>query len=131
MKIFLETAPIEAVNSAMSWSSPRVVRGAHAATRRAGQGDEAARACASTCPPLCAEALWPMPAWVWRDVRSVFILFYSSTGSALMHPWLGRPYPCPPGCSSNCEGRAGVSCAMHTSTINGRPRGKRKMSLHC
>ena len=25
-----------------------------------------------TCPPLCAGALWPMPAWVWRDVRSVF-----------------------------------------------------------
>ena len=24
-----------------------------------------------TCPPLCAGALWPMPAWVWRDVRSV------------------------------------------------------------
>ena len=22
-----------------------------------------------TCPPLCAGALWPMPAWVWRDVR--------------------------------------------------------------
>ena len=25
-----------------------------------------------TCPPLCAGALWPMPAWVWRDVRSGF-----------------------------------------------------------
>ena len=22
-----------------------------------------------TCPLLCAGALWPMPAWVWRDVR--------------------------------------------------------------
>ena len=22
--------------------------------------------------PLCAGALWPMPAWVWRNVRSVF-----------------------------------------------------------
>ena len=22
-----------------------------------------------TCPPLCAGAPWPMPAWVWRDVR--------------------------------------------------------------
>ena len=22
-----------------------------------------------TCPPLCAGELWPMPAWVWRDVR--------------------------------------------------------------
>ena len=28
-----------------------------------------------TCPPLCAGALWPMPAWVWRDVRSVFDFF--------------------------------------------------------
>ena len=27
------------------------------------------------CPPLCAGALWPMPAWVWRDVRSVYFLF--------------------------------------------------------
>ena len=25
-----------------------------------------------TCPPLCAGALWPMPAWVWRDVRYMF-----------------------------------------------------------
>ena len=25
-----------------------------------------------TCPPLCAGALWPIPAWVWRDVRYVF-----------------------------------------------------------
>ena len=25
-----------------------------------------------TCPPLCAGALWPMPAWAWRDVRSIF-----------------------------------------------------------
>ena len=29
----------------------------------------------SPCPPLCAGALWPMPAWVWRDVRSVFFFF--------------------------------------------------------
>ena len=28
-----------------------------------------------TRPPLCAGALLPMPAWVWRDVRSVFFLF--------------------------------------------------------
>ena len=27
-----------------------------------------------TCPPLCAGALWPMPAWVWRDVH-FFIIF--------------------------------------------------------
>ena len=27
-----------------------------------------------TCPPLCAGALWPMPAWVWRDIRSLFLL---------------------------------------------------------
>ena len=25
------------------------------------------------CPPLFAGALWPMPAWVWRDVRFFFI----------------------------------------------------------
>ena len=29
-----------------------------------------------TCPPLCAGALWPMPAWVWRDVRSVFLIYF-------------------------------------------------------
>ena len=28
------------------------------------------------CPPLCAGALWPMPAWVWRDVRSDFFIFF-------------------------------------------------------
>ena len=28
-----------------------------------------------SAPPLCAGALWPMPAWVWRDVRSVFLYF--------------------------------------------------------
>ena len=28
-----------------------------------------------TCAPLCAGALWPMTAWVWRDVRSVFFFF--------------------------------------------------------
>ena len=29
-----------------------------------------------TCPPLCAGVLWPMPAWVWRDVRSGFFFFF-------------------------------------------------------
>ena len=29
-----------------------------------------------TCPSLCGGALWPMPAWVWCDVRSV-VLFFS------------------------------------------------------
>ena len=28
-----------------------------------------------TCPPLCPGALWPMPAWVWRDVRCGFSFF--------------------------------------------------------
>ena len=23
-----------------------------------------------TCPPLRATALWPMPAWVWRDIQT-------------------------------------------------------------
>ena len=27
-----------------------------------------------TCPPLCAGALGPMPAWVWRDAR--FLSFF-------------------------------------------------------
>ena len=27
------------------------------------------------CPPLCVGALWPMPAWVCHDVRSVFFSF--------------------------------------------------------
>ena len=27
-------------------------------------------------PPLCAGVLWPMPAWVWRDVRSVFLIMF-------------------------------------------------------
>ena len=28
------------------------------------------------CPPLCAGVLGLMPAWVCRDVRSVFLLFF-------------------------------------------------------
>ena len=28
-----------------------------------------------TCLPLCAGALWQMPGWVWRDVRSLFLFF--------------------------------------------------------
>ena len=28
-----------------------------------------------TFPPLCAGALWPMHAWVWRDVRIFFCFF--------------------------------------------------------
>ena len=31
-----------------------------------------------TCPPLCAGALWPMPTWVWRNVRSVFLLLHET-----------------------------------------------------
>ena len=26
-----------------------------------------------TCPPLCAGALWPIPTWVWRDVRLIYL----------------------------------------------------------
>ena len=29
-----------------------------------------------TCPPLCAGVLRPMPACVWRDVRSVLCVFF-------------------------------------------------------
>ena len=36
------------------------------------------------CPPLCVGALWPMPAWVWRDVRSVFC-FYTEKETAAWH----------------------------------------------
>ena len=27
-------------------------------------------------PPLCAGALWPMPAWVWRDVRFFYYYYF-------------------------------------------------------
>ena len=39
-----------------------------------------------TCPPLCAGALWPMPAWIWRDVRS-FLLFFSPFFLPAVLPW--------------------------------------------
>ena len=29
-----------------------------------------------TCPPLCTGALWPMPAWVWRDVQFYFYFIF-------------------------------------------------------
>ena len=38
--------------------------------------------------PLCAGALWPMPAWVWRDVRSVFFFCVSTAG--LFHHQIHR-----------------------------------------
>ena len=51
-----------------------------------------------TCPPLCAGVLWPMPAWVWRDVRSGFLFFSQATSQPSLHPtflsclvcWLSR-----------------------------------------
>ena len=48
-----------------------------------------------TFPPLCAGVLWPMPAWVWRDVKSHFFSPFSSCESRsekLTRYWkLGRP----------------------------------------
>ena len=29
------------------------------------------------CPPLCAGALWPIPAWIWRDVRLVCVCVFN------------------------------------------------------
>ena len=29
-----------------------------------------------TCPPLCAGALWPMPAWVWPDVHFFYFFYF-------------------------------------------------------
>ena len=42
-----------------------------------------------TYPPLCAGALWPMPAWVWRDLRSVLFINIKFRDSACGHR--GRP----------------------------------------
>ena len=39
-----------------------------------------------TCPPMCAGALSLMPAWVWRDVRSVFFYFFFKHTPAMQHP---------------------------------------------
>ena len=45
---------------------------------------------------MCAGALWPMPAWVWRDVRSVFFFFpmagHCTSGAAgqARHAYLAR-----------------------------------------
>ena len=43
-----------------------------------------------TCPPQCLGALWPMPAWVWRDVRSGFCYFFTPHISAIRQP---RQFP--------------------------------------
>ena len=34
-----------------------------------------------TCAALCAGAPWPMPGWVWRDVRSVFGFVFTADAS--------------------------------------------------
>ena len=39
-------------------------------------------ACPSCSVYVSVGALWPMPAWVWRDVRSVLFSF----GSSVAHP---------------------------------------------
>ena len=47
------------------------------------------------CPPLCVGALWPMPAWVWRDVRSGFF-FFAWQGYTIQRGRLSSrsPVPC-------------------------------------
>ena len=41
-----------------------------------------------TCPPLCAGALWSMPAWAWRDDRSVYyVIFLCPQAQAVMGAW--------------------------------------------
>ena len=60
-----------------------------------------------TCPPLCAGALWPVPAWVWRDVRIFFLLHVCIHVNALIADsgvqaclWTGD---CPrEGCADKC-----------------------------
>ena len=42
---------------------------------------------ASCCPPLCAGALWPMPAWVWRDVRSVLFFLFLFQAHSVVARW--------------------------------------------
>ena len=66
-----------------------------------------------TCPPLCAGALWPMPAWVWRDIRPfsfglnshAHLMFNLGLQNLLfLHdlcPYgtcMPMPYKCDPGC---------------------------------
>ena len=46
------------------------------------------------CPALCVGALWPTPAWVWRDVRSVFRFFTKWGPLYPLHP----PLPVKAGC---------------------------------
>ena len=33
-----------------------------------------------TCPSLCAGVLWPIPDWVWRDIRSSFFFVRLAQG---------------------------------------------------
>ena len=59
------------------------------------------------CPPLCAGVLWPMPAWVWRDVRSVCFLFFVFLHAPMQLPCM-QPRSCTISqavggvCSSGC-----------------------------
>ena len=48
----------------------RVVQAVHLHSLRWGWLLDVPKSVFMSCPPLCAGVLSPMPAWVWRDVRS-------------------------------------------------------------
>ena len=41
-----------------------------------------------TCPPLCVGALWPITAWVWRDVRSGIFCFNGQPNTSAFQAYI-------------------------------------------
>ena len=81
-----------------------------------GSGD---RWACSTVLPIILSALWPMPAWVWRDVRSVFFFSTSINISGVHHP---LPAYTPEGGDTRCICRysGGLKTILQTREMEER-----------
>ena len=67
-----------------------------------------------TCPPLCVGALWPMPAWVWHDVRSLH--FFGSMHTSITTGQPGKDARRSPRCVGSVVGaatRAALARGVH------------------
>ena len=62
-----------------------------------------------TCPSLCAGALWPMPAWVWRDFRS-FVFHFCELHGTHRASWAKRGGHGLQWCLKSRGASAGVDC---------------------
>ena len=74
--------------------------------------DHAKAVSLATCPPLCVGALWPMPAWAWRDVLFLPVLSsFQSYPCCGCHGW-SWPVPSRPCCCTGTSPPLAHEAAM-------------------